>query len=131
MHKLWNILSITNMNIGPGKVRKQAAEYRSSPGYNLGSLSIISRSYWEPWGWMTNLFFNFHAFLDASKLLLMVAPVAVLRLLEGISTILVPTTYNLIPRVACPHSKEQRGLQGCMDKESKNKPFLYTEERVP
>ena len=78
MHKLWNILSVINLSIAIGKARNQAAEYCSSPGYNLDSLSTISRSYWEPLGWMTNLFFHFLAFLDISKLFLMVEPVALL-----------------------------------------------------
>jgi len=87
MQKLGNILSDFNLNIATGKVRQQAAEYRSWPGYNVDSLNTVSRSYWELLCWMTNLFFQFHAFLDLSELLLtVVAPVAILSLLEDIST---------------------------------------------
>lgn len=103
MHKLQNTLCVINLNTAIGKVRKQAAEYCSSPGYSLDSLKALSRSYWEPLG--------FHAFLDTSKLLFTVTSAAALSLLEAISIILVPATYNLISRVVCLHLKEQRGLQ--------------------
>lgn len=109
VHKLWNILCAIYLNTAKWKVRKQAAEYSSLARYNLGSLSTTCRSYREPLGWMTNLS-HFHAFLDTSKLLLMVAPVADLSLPEANSVILVSTTDNLIVRVACMHLKEQRGL---------------------
>lgn len=116
MHKLWNTLRVINLNTATGKVREQAAGYCSSPGYNLDSLRAMSRSYWEPLG--------FHAFLDTSKLLFTVTSAAALSLLEAISIILVPTTYNLIPRVARLHLKEQRGLQwGGWIKNLKINPF--------
>lgn len=105
MHKLWNTLCATDLNTAIGRVRKQAAEYCSLARYNLGSLSTICRSYYEPLGGMTNLS-HFHTFLDTFKLLLMVAPVADLSLLEAISVILVAITYNLILIVACMHLKE-------------------------
>lgn len=102
VHKLWNMFCVINLNTAIWKVRKQAAECCSLTRYNLGSLSTVCRIYWEPLGWMTNLS-HFHAFLDTFKLLLMLAPVADLSLLEAISVILVPTTYNLILRVVCTH----------------------------
>lgn len=55
-----------------------------------------------------------HALLDTFKLLLMVAPFADFSLLEAISNF--SGHHIQILKVVCMHLKEQRKLQGWMDK---------------
>lgn len=68
----------------------------------------------------------FSCILDMSQVLFMVASVALASLLKATTMILAPTTYILMPKVTCLHSKEQRGLEERIAKGSKNKSFyLY------